>query len=130
MAGVHVKYDEDFRIGRILPAFVNFLRIHVVPAILGSIQISSSTAEETSEAQKSVECSYQESTEIPFEESGWRVTWDCQPVSFIRMHMTIVGSIKDFQRQIFWKGNSNASVGCDYPDCNGCNVRFCWPCAR
>ena len=33
---------------------------------------------------------------------GWPVAWDCQPVTFLRMHNTIVGSIKAFQRQIFW----------------------------
>ena len=48
---------------------MNSFRVHVVPVILGSTQISSSTVEESSEAPKWMECSNQESTEIPFEES-------------------------------------------------------------
>ena len=85
MTVVHVNYDEYIRIGRMLPACVNLLRIHVVPAILGSIQISSSTVEEAAEAQKSVEFSNQESIEIPFEES--RVAGDMGlPTSDISWH--------------------------------------------
>ena len=26
--------------------------------------------------------------------------------------------------------NSNASVGCDCPNCGGCDIWFCWPCAK
>lgn len=26
--------------------------------------------------------------------------------------------------------NSNASVGCDCPNCSGCDIWFCWPCAK
>ena len=48
MAVVHVKYGEDIWIGRMLPAYVNFIHIHVVPAILVAIQIPTSTVEEAS----------------------------------------------------------------------------------
>ena len=26
--------------------------------------------------------------------------------------------------------NSNASVGCDCPNCGGCDIWYCWPCAK
>ena len=107
---VHVKYGKDFWIGRMLPACVTIAYLYC-PCSIRSHPDFFNTVEEASEAQKSV----------------WRI-WGGQWHGTANQWHFFACTLQ-YKKPDILEDNSNTSVDCDCPNCNGCNVWFCWPCA-
>ena len=111
---VHVPFNQQFWEDRLLPACLKFFRVHVVPRLLaraGPVCIVS-PAHDDDDVSVTV-------SQLGSEMAEETVEFRCGQCQKLLPDNEILAD------------NSNASVGCDCPNCEGsCSVWFCWPCAK
>lgn len=127
---VTIKYEEEFYKKKLIPACESFFRTLIAPALLLSQEASDNYANCEDDIQNVVledKTSKDKSNDQAKIVVTKSVETECViPVQIYRCYQCCKILPEDGNIN---EDNSNASVGCDCPNC-ACDVWMCWPCAR
>lgn len=124
MVTVHIPFNSDFFYSVLVPACSEFFRMKVIPGLLleelcGENDKHSNTDTEIAKIPNPISSDNKENeTSCAMSILRENTTYSCEQCNKILPDENISPD------------NSNASVGCDCPNCGGCDVWFCWPCAK
>lgn len=142
MVIVPVEFDPDFYYKRLIPACETFFMEHIIPQILINPDISSCDPKDEhpvvivdSTPNCPLGSTNSNDTQLLTTLKTCIVTPDLDATAPDVGLSNEVYRCKKCQKLLPDDGsaledNSNASVGCDCPNCGGCNAWYCWPCAR
>ena len=129
MVTVHIPFHSDFFYNVLVPACSEFFRMKVIPKLLLEESCSENDQIECSNTDPEISKKLNPINAISSDDKENEMscanlilrenaTYSCEQCNKILPDENVSPD------------NSNASVGCDCPHCGGCDIWFCWPCAK